>query len=106
MFEEGSNSRRTGKKYGKSATSSTSSGTTFQTSAQLAVPVIASGAPRRMSNHRDDSSLGLPSSHKAAMIRRALAKLNILPFTSSRYDIRPVFAVSIFSQHIYSGAVA
>jgi len=82
------NIRRSGKKHSKHATSSgsiASSSSPLQAGSQLTLPVIGRGAPGRTSNHRDDTAppSGLPGGQKAAKIRRALARFNILPFSST-----------------------
>jgi len=78
------NIRRSGKKHGKHVTSSSSIGSrSVQAGTQATVPVIAAGAPGRMANCGDDTSPGLST----GKIRRALARLNILPFTTNRYCI-------------------
>lgn len=76
------NLRRSGKKHGKHSTSLTSSFNEAGTP-RLTVPVIVTAAPGSSLNHRDVSS-GLSGGHKASKIRRALAKLNLLPF-NNRY---------------------
>jgi len=80
---EAPNVRQVGKKHNKQSTSSMASGANLAGS-QFAPPVIASAVPGRALNHRDDMSSGLSGGHKAAKIRRALAKFNILPLSTSR----------------------
>ena len=82
---EAPNLRRSGKKYIKHSTSSLSSSVN-QADTQLTVPVIASA-----SSGRNDSSSGLSGGHKATKIRRALAKLNLLPSNTSRYCIALIY---------------
>ena len=80
---EAPNLHRSGKKHSKQSTSSLTSSAN-QAGTLLSVPVIASAAPGGMMNHRDDMSSGLSGGHKAARIRRALAKLPWLPLNTSR----------------------
>jgi len=81
-MREAPNVRQPGKKHGKQSTSSASSG-----ASQFTAPVIAPTAPGRTRNHRDDMSSGLSGGHKAAKIRRALAKFNLLTLSTNRYCI-------------------
>jgi len=80
------NARQLGKKHNKHSTPSMPSAANLA-SIQFAPPVIASAAPGRTLNHRDDMSPGLVGGQKAAKIRRALAKISLLPLSTSRYCI-------------------
>ena len=89
---EAPNVRRSGKKHGKhvmSSSSIVSSSGSMQAGTQLTVPVIAPGAPGRTVSQTDNAPpSGLSGGQKAAKIRRALAKFNILPFSKNRYCVR------------------
>jgi len=80
---EAPNVRQVGKKHNKQSVSSMPTGANLASS-QFAPPVIAPVMPGRPLNHRDDMLSGLSGGQKAAKIRRALAKLNLLPLSTSR----------------------
>jgi len=73
------NVRGSHKKHSKH---SSSAGSTNRAGTQLSVPVMASAAPDRTKIDRGNMSSG---GHGAAKLRRALAKLNLLSLSSSRY---------------------
>jgi len=78
---EAPNLRRSGKKYVKHSTSSLSSSGN-QAGTQTTVPVIAFAT-----SGRNEPSSGLSGGQKTTKIRRALAKLNLLPSSTSRYCV-------------------
>ena len=87
---EAPNVRQSGKKHSKHSTSAAPNSTAVG-GTPFTVPVIASATQSSTMNHRDMSS-GLSGGNRAAKIRRALAKFNLLPSSTSRYCITLIYS--------------